>query len=436
MNALEYKRQNLLAADSSTILSLLNEERRTIRLLSEIDTHKYIFVEDYLQHFIEVLVSQNSSICHAVLTLGKIKFSSENEEWVDSTKTLIFDYLKEEKGYLTIGYSISQPSLEKYFPQEQFLKVIVNILITNILLFKTKKDFDKVSLKYQNLISAGNSIEGFSASSVFQRILNNSCLNLATFLFPLLSLNNEQLIPKAWAGNIRFDEKASYIFHVDNTHIFKGYALKNIHEKLSLVSMQKTSFSDLGLDSLKSALIDEILGLLIIPLELRETFIGALIIGYDSEEKFDPDLSDLILTYSNQLAVATNLSKSIEEKTLNEARNRFLYKLHGSVIQTLYSANLLVSENEDSIISNEDVNQKQSKLRKLIKSALIETTMLQFDLRPEELDRLRMITVVENICEIFKSQTGIAVEIRLNGDLDLCMEVKEYYYYILREFIE
>ena len=177
---------------------------------------------------------------------------------------------------------------------------------------------------------------------------------------------------------------------------------------------------------------------MLVPLVVRGTAIGLLIIATDQADRvYTPDQIRLAETIAGDLASAVENARLFEQAqavAVAEERSRLARELHDSVTQTLYSVSIVAEALPRVLERNvEDAKRNARHMRQVVLGALAEMRTLLFELRPEALEEASLDVLLEQLGDALRGRSRIPVEIHIEGKGKLPPEVKTGLYRIAQE---
>ncbi len=178
--------------------------------------------------------------------------------------------------------------------------------------------------------------------------------------------------------------------------------------------------------------------LLAVPLTIRTSAYGYLILYYLDPRSFSEEETRLAVTFADQMALAlenSDLRQEAEAFAVMEERNRLARDLHDAVTQTLWSASLLADVIPD--IWHKDQQRAQTRLEQLAqlnRIALQEMRALLLGLRPKSLVETKMEDLLGQLLATLQEQTQAQIELVTSGELrDTPADVQIAYYRVAQE---
>lgn len=129
-----------------------------------------------------------------------------------------------------------------------------------------------------------------------------------------------------------------------------------------------------------------------------------------------------LLYYHGIFKLLQNLNKKLQEEreekaTLNE-RDRIARELHDSVSQALFFMNIKAREIEDALQQQRQPYEEVSELRKAIKITDTDVRHHIFNLQIASQADVDFVTVIESYLNNFQEQTGIQMELNIEGEFN------------------
>jgi signal transduction histidine kinase len=154
-----------------------------------------------------------------------------------------------------------------------------------------------------------------------------------------------------------------------------------------------------------------------VPLKVRDTVLGVLRVDHGEPGHFDEPRVRLLTAVGSQTALAMRhahlLARERDMAVVGE-RNRIARELHDAVSQTLFAANLLAGTMARAPDQDPAVQRQAQILEKLNRSALAEMRMLLFELRPDALQGVRLIELLQQAVEALSGRGEIVVSAQLD----------------------
>lgn len=173
------------------------------------------------------------------------------------------------------------------------------------------------------------------------------------------------------------------------------------------------------------------------PIRIGDEVFGEFNIAFIEPRKFTVDEIRLLAALTQRAAVAiqnAQLFEKAQELAASEERSRLAHDLHDAVTQTLFSASLIAEALpllwERSPQKGRD---RLEKLRLLNRGALAEMRTLLLELRPKALLDANFEHLVQQLGAAASGQTGVPVNIKIEGSCKLPEKVHLSLYRIIQE---
>ncbi len=170
-----------------------------------------------------------------------------------------------------------------------------------------------------------------------------------------------------------------------------------------------------------SAYQQQFQALLAVPLVIRGTAYGYLILYYLDPRMFAEEEINLAVTFADQMALAlenSHLRQEAEQFAAYEERNRLARDLHDAVSQTLWSASLLADVIPDLWQRDpERAGKRLEQLRQLNRIALQEMRALLLGLRPKALTETGLDDLLRQLIATTKSQAQLQIDFVVSGEV-------------------
>ena len=166
--------------------------------------------------------------------------------------------------------------------------------------------------------------------------------------------------------------------------------------------------------------IPDLDSLLIIPLRLRGTIVGALDVA-NKPGGFTQHDVQLLSLFADGAALAienTRLQQQAEQLAVVEERQRLARELHDSVTQALYSVTLYAEATRMAMSAGkQDVAAKNlTELHKLAREAMIDMRMLIFELHPPVLEKEGLVVALQARLAAVESRAGLQTAFSVEGE--------------------
>jgi signal transduction histidine kinase len=166
--------------------------------------------------------------------------------------------------------------------------------------------------------------------------------------------------------------------------------------------------------------------------------IGTLDVQSSELNAFSQDDLRVVQSLADQVAVAienARLYKRSRELAVLEERNRLARDLHDSVVQALYSLNLLAEGwrrlSRSGKVTN--VEEQFDRIGEIAHQALKEIRLLVYALQPTSLEREGLLSALHQRLDAVESRSGVKARLVAEKLVDLPLEVEEGLYRIALE---
>jgi signal transduction histidine kinase len=194
-------------------------------------------------------------------------------------------------------------------------------------------------------------------------------------------------------------------------------------------------------DSTESALLSQLMTIyqawLAVPLFVKGSAYGVILMYYCQPREFTREEVGLALVFSDQVALAienARLRMKAEQAAVVAERNRLARELHDAVSQTLFSTCLIADVlprlwERDQAAARESLQE----LRQLTRGAQAEMRALLFELRPAAFDEARLGDLLKQLTQGIASRTRIPITLAVDNEQVLPPDVKVAFYRIAQE---
>jgi len=177
---------------------------------------------------------------------------------------------------------------------------------------------------------------------------------------------------------------------------------------------------------------------MVIPLIAADKVIGTLDIESTQLNAFNHEDVLGFQNLADQIAIAiqnAHLYARTRELAVLEERNRLSRELHDSVIQSLYSLNLLAGGWQRLVDNDQhlEIFQYLQKVRQISDQALREMRLLVHQLRPPVLEEVGLLDALHQRLDAVEKRAGIETRLVVDGDLELPYALEEPFYWIAQE---
>jgi signal transduction histidine kinase len=183
--------------------------------------------------------------------------------------------------------------------------------------------------------------------------------------------------------------------------------------------------------------IPDLESLLVIPMRLRESVVGALDVA-NKPDGFTQDDVQILSLFADGAAIAiesARLQQQAEQLAVVEERQRLARELHDSVTQALYSVMLHAEAIRMAMSAGrQDVATKNlQKLHRMAHEATIDMRMLIFELHPPVLEEEGLAVALQDRLVAVESRAGLQTEFHVEGEHDLPLSTEEELFWIAVE---
>jgi signal transduction histidine kinase len=183
--------------------------------------------------------------------------------------------------------------------------------------------------------------------------------------------------------------------------------------------------------------IPDLESLLVIPMRLRESVVGALDVA-NKPKGFTLDDVQILSLFADGAAIAiesARLQQQAEQLAVVEERQRLARELHDSVTQALYSVTLYAEATRLALSARrEDVaTENLHELHRLAHEAMIDMRMLIFELHPPVLEEEGLIVALQARLAAVESRAGLHAELSVQGEQELPLAMQEELFWIAVE---
>jgi PAS domain S-box-containing protein len=174
-----------------------------------------------------------------------------------------------------------------------------------------------------------------------------------------------------------------------------------------------------------------------VPILLEGAVIGFLSVDSRTQGFYTPLHAERLGAFADQAAIAIQNARLYEQSQIVaalEERQRLSHELHDAISQTLWSASLIADVLPALWEQNiEKGLQKLTRLRQLTRGALAEMRALLLELHPTALVEVGLDDLIQRLCDITTSRTGIFISPILEGQIALPPDVQIALYRITQE---
>jgi signal transduction histidine kinase len=168
-----------------------------------------------------------------------------------------------------------------------------------------------------------------------------------------------------------------------------------------------------------------------------QRLLGTFSVGYEEPRVFGADERRLLQALSQRAGLAiqnARLFEQAQQAAMHEERQRLARELHDAVTQTLFSASL-IAEVTPRLWERDPVEGRRrlEELRRLTRGALAEMRALLVELRPGALVEVPLGHLLRQLADATISRSGLAIEVRVDGERELRPDVQVGLYRIAQE---
>lgn len=176
---------------------------------------------------------------------------------------------------------------------------------------------------------------------------------------------------------------------------------------------------------------------LAVPLIIKGSIYGVILLYYHQPRVFSEEEIGLALAFSDQVALAienARLRMDAEQSAVAAERNRLARELHDAVSQTLFST-CLIAEVLPRLWERDQAEGRQrlEELRQLARGALAEMRTLLFELRPSAFNEANLSDLLKHLTQGIASRARIPLTLNVKNERALPLEVKVAFYRIAQE---
>jgi signal transduction histidine kinase len=195
--------------------------------------------------------------------------------------------------------------------------------------------------------------------------------------------------------------------------------------------------NDPGDLALRSHPVPDLESLLVIPMHLKGSMVGALYVA-NKPGGFTQDDMRVLSLFADGAAIAletTRLHLQEEQWAVTEERQRLARDLHDSVTQALYSMTLHAEAASLALVAGKQEVAAKSlqKLATMAREATMDLRMLIFDLRPPLLEEEGLVAALQARLAAVGSRAGLQTEIHVEGEEHLPLSVANELFWIAVE---
>jgi PAS domain S-box-containing protein len=173
------------------------------------------------------------------------------------------------------------------------------------------------------------------------------------------------------------------------------------------------------------------------PIIVDEKVIGFLCVFNSKKEFFTPLHAQQLITFANQAGIAINNARLYEQAqsvAVLRERQRMAQELHDAVNQDLFAASAFADLLPRAIAQKPHaVAQYAAKISELIRGAVDQIRMILIELHPDTLTTTRLDILLQQLCDVFRRQTGIPVQFSANTSIILEEQAQIAVYRIAQE---
>ncbi len=179
------------------------------------------------------------------------------------------------------------------------------------------------------------------------------------------------------------------------------------------------------------------LGLLVVvPLLIRDSVYGALAFAFRREHEIEDPRLRVARGFADQAALAlenARLRARLEEKAVEEERNRLARDLHDSVTQSLFAASLKAESLAEAPGVAADVQDGLRELHRLTRGAMAGMRTMLLEMRAGALAQTPLPGLLRHLVEAAQSRTGAPISLAVQGEAALPEDVRVAAYRITQE---
>ena len=179
---------------------------------------------------------------------------------------------------------------------------------------------------------------------------------------------------------------------------------------------------------------------MVLPLMVRDRFIGVLSLETHDPTRFTPEVFEFLQLLSVRISVAVQNAQLYEQAqalAAQEERQRLARDLHDAVSQTLFSAKLLAEMLLRKLETNHmpavELREDLQQIHMLTKSAQAEMRTLLLELRPSALFGTPLSDLLKHLTEAFSSRVGTPIALSITEQRTLPPDVRVVFYRIAQE---
>jgi signal transduction histidine kinase len=177
---------------------------------------------------------------------------------------------------------------------------------------------------------------------------------------------------------------------------------------------------------------------LVMPLRIGEQVIGTLDVLSDSKHAFGAEDELVVGNLADQVAIAienARLYARSRELAVLEERDRLARDLHDSVIQSLYSLNLLAEGWRRTLHSGKrrEIEQYFGRVGEIAREALGQMRLLVYELQPANLDEEGLLGALHRRLSAVEQRAGINTRLVAEEPVDLPSPIVDAFFRIAQE---
>ncbi|GEM_PF-7080052 len=175
-----------------------------------------------------------------------------------------------------------------------------------------------------------------------------------------------------------------------------------------------------------------------VPIVSNDEPIGALLLYFAHERRFNQEDLELAAVFGNQVALVVEnarLREEARESARVSERARLARELHDSVTQSLYSLTLL-AEGQRRLAQLgrlDDAVQALGELGEIAQQALKEMRLLVYELRPPALASQGLLGALQHRLNTVERRAGVEARLEASPDIHLSRQMEEELYWISQE---
>jgi signal transduction histidine kinase len=174
------------------------------------------------------------------------------------------------------------------------------------------------------------------------------------------------------------------------------------------------------------------------PILRGEAAAGAIIVLRDAARPFGPDDVTLLAVIASRIGASLDASRReerIAERAAESERQRLARDLHDSAVQLLHGVALFSETGRRALARGDVAGAEQALVRvsAIGQQALAELRMLVHGMQPLSGGQFSLTEALQQRLDIVERRTGVAAEMRVEGELDVPPASQEQLYRIAQE---